>query len=869
MPAKVTQAQVDVLVSWPVKRVLWYANNSNDSRLRAIRYHIEDLGYVIKEMNGDDNLATEGFIPAYDIAIGWVLDYTRGAEFRATCEAASVPYLLFFFGGAASGQTNSPADALLTGTTGRIIPGAVDSYGNVVDNSHPITAEMSLGTFVLANNDFTAFSGIGFVDSGESFVGTPLIEGDALNSRAGYTNLIVVPAGTDDLDAPPVPTTVNAVVWGAPYFQIGDWTQDAKDILTRSLLWLTGDLIAPPAMPTITATVISQTQVNLAGTAFLSGQGGPHIATQWQVTAFADTGYATPAYDSGEGSGPVTAMPVYNLDAGVQYRARVRYLEQQTEGDVWSNWSADDTFTMDVAPDQPTIALNSTAPDRASYDSSTFSSSDLDRIHDASRWQLTLAADTGFATPLEDVTVTFGDLEYFNFAGLNLWVNQYIARVRHQDDKGGWSPWSAATSATGLVTDGQFYTAFAERPIGIDLADDIPADWDEMVDLDQSTWPLEFRADATCEVVSHRSSEDGDADTADPIFWQGFPQVGEQIVWTRLMFTEQGGGGYPCGSGVQSPTGLICRTNYGLLQTADFENDLFDGPGERATVGEGGEPGIRFAAAPGPGWSGNPPGIGTEAIRFVGNLEWLTAGNRVVGEFTQVRARTMLTDEGWEAILEDQSYAFLAAWPELTINGVTGRTVRYCTLFLNWFRNQLLGLGTITGTVQEWGVSRGNWYYLKTGYNDAGNGWYSYSAGNREGRGTIIRGLGADAGAVIISAERCEQYDPGWQVVDFYEWTICSANVVAFTGLPDGWYVRVVSDSHGAVGQVDGGTDPVYYDFLNHAWPADRLLLYNPSRELVESWDVPTGIWGGDEYNINAGGLGVGPIGGAAVRLGP
>ena len=866
MAGKVTQAAVDVLVRWPAKRVLWIGDNTNNGRLDPVFAWMRQAGYYVTEQDGDNGILTDLRWEAFDLVVGWNIETARGADFRDRCESLNIPYLLGIFG-SGTGQPSAAATANLVGTIRTEKPGALDSFGTVVDNSHPITSEMALGEFTLGISDFSVFSGTGFVEDGEPVAGTVLIEGTGTSADAA--NLIVIPAGNDDLDSPPVPTTVNAVVWGIPYYGSGNWTADSITIFERILLWLTGDLIAPPAMPTITATVISQTQVDLAGSAFQSGQGGPHIATQWQVTAFADTGYATPAYDSGEGSGPVTAIPVYNLDAGVQYRARVRYLEQQTEGDVWSNWSADDTFTMDVAPDQPTIALNSTAPDRASYDSSTFSSSDGDRVHDASRWQLTLAADTGFATPLEDVTVTFGELEYFNFAGLNLWVNQYIARVRHRDDKGGWSPWSAATSATGLVTDGQFYTAFAERPIGIDLADDIPADWDEMVDLDQSTWPLEFRADATCEVVSHRSSEDGDADTADPIFWQGFPQVGEQIVWTRLMFTEQGGGGYPCGSGVQSPTGLICRTNYGLLQTADFENDLFDGTGARATVGEGGEPGIRFAAAPGANWKGNPPGIDTEAYKPVGNLEWLTAGNRVVGEFTQVRARTMLTDEGWEAILEDQSYAFLAAWPELAINGVRGRTVRYCTVFLNWFRNQLLGLVTLTGTVQEWGVSRGRWYYLKTGYNDAGGGWYSYSASNREGRGTIIRGLSADAGAVVISAERCETYDPGWQVVDFYEWTICSANVVAFTGLPDGWYVRVVSDSHGAVGQVDGGTDPVYYDFLNHAWPADRLLLYNPSRELVESWDVPTGIWGGDTYNINAGGLGVGPIGGAGVRLGP
>ena len=868
MSAIVTAGRVEVLLRYPVRRVLWLADNGNNANLRAMtRLFWRKRGWLVEERSGDNDMLTNPYYQYFDLAVGWVIEAARGNEFREMCEMHGIPYVLGIYGTGAS----ATADADLTGNTVFAIPGNGTQVVRVIDNSHPITNHLPLGEQTFYGNAFDIYSGLGYVSDGQT-VGTVLIEGTSHNGVDGYPCLMAVPEGTEDLQG--TPTTVRGVVGGLGSYDQSLVTDAAYETLEKAMLWALGDLITPPALPTLTATVTGQTSVDLDGSAFVAGAGGSHIASELQVTTDADTGYATPVYAPGQTAGGVTSWSINQLLGGTDYRARVRYLEDQPEGEVWSNWSVDETFTTWAAPDAPTVSVVSTAPDKAEFATSAFSSSDGDRTHDATEWELALSTDPTFSAPLASVLVQQGDLLTYAFLGLDLWRNQYIARARHRDDNGGWSAWGVST-ATGLVSDGQFYTAFAERPIGTDIKDDVPADWDEMVDGDESDWPIEYRSDATCEVVVHRSSLDGVYATADPIWWQKFPQVDKQIVWTRLMFEEQGGTNYPCGTGVQSASGLICRTNYGLLQTADFENDIFSGAEGYGigTVGENGELGIRHFGDPGPGWTGNPPGINTRAISQVGRTIWDTAGDRTVGQFAQVRARTMLTAPGWTEI-GDQTYVYLAAWPELVISEVMGRTVRYCTLYLNWYRQQVTGADT--GGSQQFACARGSWYYLKVGSKDVlpqPSTWYSYAFGSRQGfEGSRIEGsYPGGTGRTAVQTNRCEQYDPGWQITDYYDWRICSGNEVRFIGLKPGWRIQIGTDSHTDRPYINGSTDgsDVYFDFSTQAWPADWLRLYNAGGTLVDEWYVPTGIWGGDEYTINAGGLGVGPIGGAAVRLGP
>jgi hypothetical protein len=69
-----------------------------------------------------------------------------------------------------------------------------------------------------------------------------------------------------------------------------------------------------------------------------------HAASQWQVTLYSDTLFASPVYDSGE---VVTALEevITTLQAYRNYRARVRYKD---DGGLWSEWSA--SFQFFVLP---------------------------------------------------------------------------------------------------------------------------------------------------------------------------------------------------------------------------------------------------------------------------------------------------------------------------------------------------------------------------------------------------------------------------------------------------------------------------------------------------------------------------------------
>ena len=890
-PIRVTHGKLQILGESEARhKILFYGSAVATGYLTDIIGKLNEFNYdgVARD---DATLATDTDWADFDAVVGHMLTSGKGDDLRAKAETEGVPYG-FYMGNAVS------IEAMLTGT---IETGGIGSTNDmeIVDNSHVITSPFS-------SLEVVEWSTVGpnqlfGLNDGQSWAGQAL--GRPLGSGwvAGQHTLIAIAPGTDDLDTPAVPTTQRCLLYGWDWNATYALTADGKVLFERMWKWLTGELVSPPAQPTITATVESQTQVTLDGTPFLSGQGGPHLASQWQVALVADTTFSSPVYDSGQDSNYLVSKEVYNLLADVQYICRLRYLEDADPDDVWSEWSDTQTFTMDAAPDTPTISHLSSAADRAAFQSTAFNSSDGDRTHAASEWQLTLAADTGFATPLQTQLVTFGDLLTFNFSGLDLWVNQYIARVRHADDKGGWSAWSAASSATGIIADGQWYTAFAERPVGIDIADDVLADWDEMVDGDQSVWPIEIKTDAVCEVVSHRSSEGGTAEAVDPIFWQGFQQVDEQIVWARLQFEYEGGGEYPCGSGVRSDKGLICRTNLGLLETADIENDIweFRTAGGAHTwpvvqdAGPNGEPSRRVAYT-------MPLLEGQWPCGYIGpfqippaelptaHLVWRTGGVRPAGEWAQILARadsddcpTMVNLNGWGGIMfvqrDDPPYDEYMA----------GLTPRPCMLYLDWFQNRIMHLNRtsiITWTdygVQgpfEWPVHRGRWNYQKAHWSPELY-HYSYADEGRSGAGKILEMPTEPEnphdwteGRVGFVVDRCNQYHGSDTVIDFVDLRICSGNTVTFTNLPENWRIQITTgeyDRHQVwLEGVPGGED-VVFDFRNDAWPADSIHLYNPSGKLIERWDVPDGMWGGDTYNISAGGLGVGPIGGAAVRLGP
>jgi hypothetical protein len=494
-------------------------------------------------------------------------------------------------------------------------------------------------------------------------------------------------------------------------------------------------------------------------------------------------------------------------------------------------------------PVKPTISIAGQGPDFIDLASSAFGPGIPVYGQTHAQWQVTLAADTGFATPIIDVTSTnAAAFEAFHAAGgLNLFLNQYIARVRHGDSGTGslrWSDWSDASSATSLETSGQYYTAFAERPIGVNIRTDVPADWSELDISDgESTWFLEERADATCLVTMDRVSKDTpvpDADTVDPIFWEGFPSVAQQIVFGRFVIDNITSSGATCSSGVADASGIICREVYGL----------------------------KFGPLYGPAGSGG--------VNPAGNTDpWLCDASAI-----------QLNDTGYDAL--DTDWVQVAwkrsggnyweqTWPYLEVGSILATQRHLCGLYQTW------GWAAITqGDAGLASPPPDFWVHNKMGPLQNGRAarelaWESHVGHPAEQRVSQFAPTGGDVKVgVICSCLHSPCYPVEWC---FDEIIVCAGNRVRILDLPYGWLVHIggtgphVSASPGFWPQTitGDGSDDQYIDFGHFAFPADTMYVWFKDSNRLDppdiEWDVPTGIWGGDEYRILSGILGAAGVG--------
>ena len=645
-----------------------------------------------------------------------------------------------------------------------------------------------------------------------------------------------------------------------------------------------------PGQPVLTISDIRDVTAVLTTGTFVPGESGTHQATQWQVTLNTDGGFATPVYDSGESVSLLLATTATGLTADTGYITRVR---QQESNDVWSPWSVVQGFTTDGPPAKPTVTFGSAEGDHIVWNGSTYVPGTGGTPHENSQWQVTLSTDTGFASPIIDYTTAApSELETYTAFGITPFLLQYIARVRYQDENGIFSPWSDASSASPLVGTGQFYTAFAERPLGTDPSIDPVADWEEIITADgSSTWVLTERSDATCRVVSRRVQVAGDGNSIDPVFWQGFPSVGEQIVFSRIIFDLTGTGGHTC-VGDGSPDGLICRISIGKLDEENFDN-LDEWRVVRSGLGT-------WKLAPD---RGALHGVGSEqagnqALLYETNstppnnpnalIVWDGAGNQAVGSWVQVTARkTNFSTQWWEAPVPGLAFALTAS-----DDGYATVNVHQCGLFPTWvFQTHYKLIAAILEALTMWRnvatlvgstLSLNHHYesfeYVKASLTQAGE-QQSYLA--RSGRwGPEHEGrLSFDTqfdqpGKVGLSVLACSQDDhDGDADILFDNVTICSANTVTVQQLPEDWVLRIDTPTQisSTWPRVTGlaGEPNVEIDFVGNAWPAVTLSLFDAEGDLVVSWDPPGGIWGGDVYLINAGGIGVGKLGGPAARLSP
>jgi len=522
--------------------------------------------------------------------------------------------------------------------------------------------------------------------------------------------------------------------------------------------------------------------------------------------------------------------------------------------------------TAESPPDKPTIAITDQGADYIEFDSSAFGEGVPNYGHQASQWQVTLAADTGFATPARDVT-TFNPLNFETYlaTGLNLFLYQYIGRVRYQDAFDRWSEWSDASSSTAVEVEGQYYTAFAERPIDVNIRTDIPADWSELDTSDgESTWFLKPREDATCLVTMDRVSIDGVTGTVDPILWEGFPSIGQQIVFGRFVFdviTSEG----TCTSGVEDATGLICRESTGLISGPEY--------------GGAGSGGINPAGNTDPLWCGTS--IGGPHCSQMNMMGPSSSGSPGATGWVQVAYKRLWPDQYWNVV-----------YPVVHAGGVSSSQGHLCGLYKSW--------GWIHLDSPAWGaetvpaIALGSppptgWTHMKMGPTLEGRPqrWLAWSShiGLQGEKRTGVRGSWNGGGGWIMFEDPCCFSCNGLEsthgapspcginlsehsrwCVD--EWIVCSSNHVRILDLPTGWHFLIGGTGpHVSTGStfwpapvVGDGSDDQLLDFGGFAFPADTIYLSLPDGTVVE-WDVPTGIWGGDVYRINSGILGAAGVG--------
>ena len=123
------------------------------------------------------------------------------------------------------------------------------------------------------------------------------------------------------------------------------------------------------------------------------------------------------------------------------------------------------TWLLSDRPKRPTVVVSATGTNTASFSSSIFEHTDTNRIHTATRWQVTLQTDTSWASPVWDSGYGTDLLAHTTGSVLSA-DEDYMVRIQHEDDLSQISEWSAevdfttddyTTAAAGYML--EFYTS--------------------------------------------------------------------------------------------------------------------------------------------------------------------------------------------------------------------------------------------------------------------------------------------------------------------------------------------------------------------------------------------------------------------------
>jgi len=217
-----------------------------------------------------------------------------------------------------------------------------------------------------------------------------------------------------------------------------------------------------PQQPSNISPADEDTGVSLTPTLVSSEFGDPdegdtHAASQWQVTTTAGD-YSSPVFEKTDTLNLTQiTIPAETLSYDTTYYWRVRYEDNH---DNWAGYSLETSFTTQSVPNQiPNQPSNLSPADGATdvrltftLQSSAFSDPDGDS-HTASQWQI--ATDNQFTNMVYNPGVDTSNLITIDITSPNNNATYYW-RVRHQDNRGDWSAWSAETSFTTEGSSGLF-----------------------------------------------------------------------------------------------------------------------------------------------------------------------------------------------------------------------------------------------------------------------------------------------------------------------------------------------------------------------------------------------------------------------------
>ncbi len=211
-----------------------------------------------------------------------------------------------------------------------------------------------------------------------------------------------------------------------------------------------GNLGAPPGRPANYAPANGATGVSLAPALQSSTFSDPDYgdgqsASQWRVSATAGD-YSNAAFDSGADNVNLSEIivPAGMLNSNTTYYWQVRHRDLQGG---WSAWSTETSFTTrSRAPVKPTnIGCNDLGV-TPTLISSAFNDPDTGDKHSASEWRVTVSGGD-YSSPVFDSGTDNVNLMQITIPAGKLNGNTtYYWQVRHGDNHGEWSDWSAETS---------------------------------------------------------------------------------------------------------------------------------------------------------------------------------------------------------------------------------------------------------------------------------------------------------------------------------------------------------------------------------------------------------------------------------------